>query len=129
MNIKSSNFIEKFAKAELEFGKYSRKRRINQISTFGMKRQSKFLTQASNPTDLDLRMNINSSNFIEKFAKAELEFGKYSRKRRINQISTFGMKRQSKFLSQASNQSDLDLRMNINSSNFIEKFVKTGLES
>jgi len=73
MNIKSSNFIEKFAKAELEFGKYSRKRRINQISTFGMKRQSKILAQASNQSDLDLRMNKNSSNFIEKFAKADLE--------------------------------------------------------
>jgi len=38
-----------------------------------MKRQFKFFAQASNQSDLDLRMNKNSSNFIEKFAKADLE--------------------------------------------------------
>jgi len=73
MNKNSSNFIEKFVKTDLEFLKTSRKRRINQISTFGMKRQFKFFAQASNQSDLDLRMNKNSSNFIEKFAKADLE--------------------------------------------------------
>jgi len=55
-----------------------------------MKRQFKSFAQVSNQSDLDLRMNKNSSKFIEKFVKAELEFGKYSRKRRIKQISTFG---------------------------------------
>ena len=51
----------------------SRKRRIYQISTFGMTQQFKSLAQASNLSDLDLRMNKNSSNFIEKFVKAKLE--------------------------------------------------------
>ena len=90
--------------------KKSRKRRIKQISTFGMEREFKFFTQASNLSDHDLRMNTNSSNFMEKFAKADLDSWKphasvesirfrpsewkgnsnSSRKRRIYQITTFG---------------------------------------
>ena len=69
-------------------------------------------TQASNLSDHDLRMNKNSSNFMEKFAKADLELLKNSRKRRIYQITTFGMERYFKFFTQASNLSDHDLRMN-----------------
>ena len=65
--------MEKFAKADLELLKNSRKRRIYQISTFGMERYFKFFTQASNLSDHDLRMNKNSSNFMEKFAKADLD--------------------------------------------------------
>ena len=64
---------KKFAKTGLESWKTSRKRRINQISTFGMKRQFKSNTQASNLSDHDLRVNTNSSNFMEKFAKADLD--------------------------------------------------------
>ena len=94
-----------------------------------MDRQFKSFTQASNLSDHDLRMNKNSSNFIEKFSTADLEILKTSRKRRINQISTFGMERQFKFFTQVSNLSDHDLRMNKNSSNFMEKFVKADLES
>jgi hypothetical protein len=93
-----------------------------------MERQFKSSTQASNLSDHDLRMNKNSSNLKEKFAKTGLESLKTSRKRRINQISTFGMKRQFKSFTQASNLSDHDHRMNKNSSNFMETFAKADLE-
>ena len=49
--------MEKKAKADLELLKNSRKRRIYQITTFGMEKYLNFFTQASNLSDHDLRMN------------------------------------------------------------------------
>jgi hypothetical protein len=48
--------MEKFPKADLELLKNSRKRRIYQITTFGMEKCFNFFTQASNLSDHDLRM-------------------------------------------------------------------------
>ena len=48
--------MEKFSKADLELLKNSRKRRIYQITTFGMEKCFNFFTQASNLSDHDLRM-------------------------------------------------------------------------
>ena len=89
-----------------------------------MKRLFKSLAQAPNQSDLDLRVNINSSNFVEKFVKEKLEFLKTFTQASNQSDLDLRMKRQFKSLTQASNQSDLDLRMNKNSSNFVEKFVK-----
>ena len=72
-------------------GWLSRKRRINQISTFGWKGNLNLSRKRRiNQIFSTFGINKNSSNFIENFVKAELEF--------------------LKIFAQASNQPDLDLR-------------------